>query len=138
MIFFGRRPSSYLRRRGRRKIMVDVGRLCWLLIPFHSRPPLKQPPPPHRGIQRPMPAVERRVDVVKEVPDVAHYHAADLILGHDTVDDEAEGHQDPGKVRRGKDQQAQKAEAGFGIAPAPDVYQAGRQSGSEERKGEEW
>lgn len=85
-----------------------------------------------------MPAMERRVDVVEEIPDVAHHHAADLILGHDAMDDEAEGHQHPRQVRRSKDQQAEKAEAGLGVAPAPDVHQARGQGGAEERKREEW
>lgn len=50
-----------------------------------------------------MAAVKRRVDVIKEVPDVADNNATNLILRYNAVHNQAEGHQDPGKIWRSED-----------------------------------
>lgn len=71
-----------------------------------------------------MTAMKRRVNIVEEVPDVAHHDAADLILGHDAVDDQAECHQHPREIWGREDQHAKEAKASVGVSAAPDVDQA--------------
>lgn len=82
--------------------------------------------------------MKRRVDVIEEVPDVTDDNAADFVLGHDAVDDQAECHQDPGEVWGGEDQHSQEAEASFRVATTPDVDQTGRKGRAQEGKREKW
>lgn len=83
-----------------------------------------------------MTAMQTRVDVIEEVPHMPDHNATDLILGHNLVHDQAEGHEHPWKVGSREDQQAQEAEASLGVAAGPDVDQAGRECSAEEREGE--
>lgn len=82
--------------------------------------------------------MQRRIDIIEEVPDVPDDDTANLILRDGTVHDEAEGHQHPGKVRGREDKQAEETQAGFGVAPTPDIDQAGREGGAKEGQREEW
>jgi hypothetical protein len=77
-----------------------------------------------------MAAVKRRVDVIEEVPDVADNNATNLILGHNAVHNQAEGHQNPGKIWRSEDQYAEETESSVWVAATPDVHQAGGEGGT--------
>lgn len=84
-----------------------------------------------------MSSVQGRIDIVEKVPDMAHHHAADLILRDDTVHHKAECHQHPGEIRGRENQQPQETKTSIGVAATPDVDQAGGQRGTQEREREE-
>ena len=69
--------------------------------------------------------MQRWVDVIEEVPNMTDHHAADLVLGHNSMHNKAERHQHPREIGSCEDQQSQKAEAGIRVATAPDVDQTG-------------
>lgn len=77
-----------------------------------------------------MAAVKRRVDVIEEVPDVADNNATNLVFGYNAVHNQAEGHQNPGKIWRSEDQYAKETESSVRVAATPDVHQAGGESGA--------
>jgi hypothetical protein len=77
-----------------------------------------------------MAAVKRRVDVIEEVPDVADNNATNLILRYNAVHNQAEGHQNPGKIWRGEDQYAEETESSVWVAATPDVDQARGEGGA--------
>ena len=58
--------------------------------------------------------------------------ATDLILRHGPMQDQAERHQHPRQIRRRENEQAEEAQPGLRIPPAPNVDQGARQGGSEE------
>lgn len=84
-----------------------------------------------------MATVERRVDVIEEVPNVADHNATDLILGNDSMHDQTERHQHPREIRGRENQDAQETQACLGIASAPYVDQTRGQGGAQERKRQE-
>lgn len=62
--------------------------------------------------------------------------ATDFIFRHRPVQDQAERHENPGQVRRRKDEQAQEAQPRLRVPPAPYVDQRAREREAEERYAE--
>lgn len=97
----------------------------------------KQPPPPHGRIQRPRSPMQRRVHVIKEIPNMPNHHAHDLILRHGAMHHKAHAHQHPRQVWRAEDEQAQEAHEGIRIAARPYVHQRRGQGVAQEGHGHE-
>ena len=62
--------------------------------------------------------------------------STDLILWHSPMQHQAKCHQNPRQIGRRKNQQPQKAQPSLRIPSAPDIHQAARERGAEERDGE--
>jgi hypothetical protein len=131
-----------LRPYGRRSdIPIHASRLA---LVFRS-PPIPQADPPPRRIHRSLPLVEPGPHVGEKIPHVADHDAQDLVPRHRPMHHEAKGHEHPGQIGRGEDEQAHEAEPGVRVAPAPDVDEGageggaeeGQRTGGEEGRGEE-
>ena len=63
---------------------------------------------------------------------MANNDTTNLILGYNTVHQEADSHKDPGKPWRLEDQKAKETQQSIWISPTPYVHQCAAQAGTEE------
>lgn len=81
--------------------------------------------------------MEGRVHISEEIPDMADDNTHDFVPGNCTVHDETEAHQDIRQIRRGKDEEPQKAQPSLRVAARPDIYESRRERMAKERHGDE-
>ncbi len=113
-------------RAGHGKIVIDgIGR-------FLPRAAFEQSAPPHGRVEGAGAVVQGRIDVRKEVPDVADHHPHDLVPGHRPMENQAEPHEHPRKVRGVEDEKAEEAEPRVWVPAGPNVDQCGGERVAEE------
>lgn len=66
--------------------------------------------------------MEGRVNISEEIPDVADDNTHDFVLGHSAMKNQAEAHQEPREVWRGKDEKSKETQPGVRVPTRPNVH----------------